>query len=368
MSRRPPSPDDGLDPHGFAALVAQYVEWRRVHHYSADTLRTARRPLQLFITWAAEHGLTRPTEVTKAILERYQHSLYHYRTAQDRPLGIATQCQHLSALRAFFTHLTQHNVLLYNPAAALQLPRQEKRLPRHLLSVAEIERVLNTIDLTDPLGVRDRAILETLYSTGMRRAELVHLQLNDLDIERGLVTIRCGKGKKDRVIPIGERALAWIEKYGDAVRPTLVVPPDAGWLFLGMQGEALSAKRLSQLAHDHIARAHLGKGGACHLFRHSMATLMLERGADVRYIQQILGHAHLSTTAIYTQVAIRKLKEVHDATHPGAHLRRAAHTEDHPPPGDASTLPDAEARAKLLTTLRHSSGQALAAEAEDEDP
>jgi integrase/recombinase XerD len=362
MTRRPRSPDDGLDPHGFAALVVQYFDWLRIHHYSEDTIRTARHSLKLFTTWAAERGLTRPTDCTTAILERYQCWLYHRRTAQDRPLGIHTQCQHLTALRAFFKYLARQHVVLYDAAAALQLPRREKRLPRHLLSVADVEQVLNTIDLSDPLGVRDRAILETLYSTGMRRLELVHLQLNDLDIERGLVTIRCGKGKKDRVVPIGERALAWIEKYCHVVRPELVVPPDEGWLFLGTQGEVLSAKRLSQLAHDHLARANLGKGGSCHIFRHSMATLMLEHGADVRYIQQLLGHSHLSSTEIYTHVAIRKLKAVHDATHPGAHLRRATETGDGSRETGEKAAPDesdAEARAELLSRL--------AAEADDDE-
>jgi integrase/recombinase XerD len=322
MRRRPRLPEDGPDPQSFAVLIAEYFEWMRVHQYSEDTIRTARHSLKLFTTWAAERGLSRPVECTTMILERYQRYLYHYRTAQDRPLGIHTQCQHLTALRALFKYLARQHVVLYNAAAALELPRREKRLPRQLLSAAEVEHVLNSIDLADPLGLRDRAMLETLYSTGMRRLELSHLQLNDLDRERGLVTIRCGKGKKDRVIPIGERALAWIEKYLDVLRPDLLVPPDLGWLFLGTRGERLSAKRLSQLAHDHIARANLGKGGSCHVFRHSMATLMLEHGADVRYIQQMLGHAHLTSTQLYTQVSIRALKAVHEATHPGARLRR----------------------------------------------
>jgi integrase/recombinase XerD len=322
MRRRPRSPEDGPDPQSFAALIAEYFEWMRVHQYSEDTIRTARHSLKLFTTWAAERGLTRPAECTTVILERYQRWLYHYRTAQDRPLGIHAQCQHLTALRAFFKYLARQHAVLYNAAAALELPRREKRLPRQILSAAEVEHVLNSIDLADPLGLRDRAMLETLYSTGMRRLELVRLQLNDLDRERGLVTIRCGKGKKDRVIPIGERALAWIEKYLEVLRPALLVPPDQGWLFLGTKGEVLSTKRLSQLAHDHIARANLGKGGSCHVFRHSMATLMLEHGADVRYIQQMLGHAHLTSTQLYTQVSIRALKAVHEATHPGARLRR----------------------------------------------
>ena len=176
-------------------------------------------------------------------------------------------------------------------------------------------------NLADPLGLRDRAILETLYSTGMRRLELINLKLYDLDTERGTILIRQGKGKKDRVIPIGDRALAWTQKYLEKSRPKLVAEPDDGTVFLTAQGEPFSRDHLSDAVRTHILAAQLGKTGACHLFRHTMATLMLEGGADIRFIQQMLGHADLSTTQIYTQVSIRLLKQIHSATHP-AHLHK----------------------------------------------
>ncbi|MGH8241662.1 MAG: tyrosine-type recombinase/integrase, partial [Steroidobacteraceae bacterium] len=159
-------------------------------------------------------------------------------------------------------------------------------------------------------------ILETLYSTGMRRRELMGLSLFDLDRERGTVMIRQGKGKKDRMIPIGERAVRWIDRYQNEVRPGFVVR-DHATLFLTHTGEPFTPNRLTQLVREYIRAADLGKSGSCHLFRHTMATLMLENGADIRYIQAMLGHAELSTTQIYTQVSIRKLKEIHSATHPG---------------------------------------------------
>jgi integrase/recombinase XerD len=197
----------------------------------------------------------------------------------------------------------------------------EKRLPKHVLTANEADRVLNQANVADPLGVRDRAILETFYSTGMRRSELASLKLYDLDIERGTVMIRLGKGKKDRMIPIGARALAWIDKYVIEVRPALVREPDDGTLFLSNLNEAFTRNRLTQMVREYVDAASLGKRGACHLFRHTMATLMLENGADIRFIQQMLGHAELSTTQIYTQVSIRKLKEIHSLTHP-ARLER----------------------------------------------
>jgi integrase/recombinase XerD len=192
----------------------------------------------------------------------------------------------------------------------------EKRLPKHVLTISEAEQVMMQTNVTDPLGIRDRAILETLYSTGMRRMELINLNLYDLDIDRGTIMIRQGKGKKDRMIPIGERAVAWIEKYKNETRPMLAYEPDEGVLFLTNNGEPFTSNRLTQLVRNYVNAAEIGKKGACHLFRHTMATLMLENGADIRFIQQMLGHADLSTTQIYTQVSIRQLKAIHEATHP----------------------------------------------------
>ena len=156
----------------------------------------------------------------------------------------------------------------------------------------------------------------------MRRFELINLKLYDIDAERGTIMIRQGKGKKDRMVPVGERALAWVEKYLTDVRPSLVVEPDEGTVFLTNQYEPFTKNRLTQLVRNYVDAADIGKKGACHLFRHTMATLMLENGADIRFIQQMLGHARLDTTQIYTQVSIRKLKEIHSVTHPSAKLKR----------------------------------------------
>jgi integrase/recombinase XerD len=146
--------------------------------------------------------------------------------------------------------------------------------------------------------------------------ELANLKLYELDTERGTVTIRQGKGKKDRVIPIGDRAAAWLDKYILEARPHLVVEPDDRTVFLSNAGEPFCLDHLSDLVRTYVDAAEIGKRGSCHMFRHSMATLMLENGADIRYIQQMLGHADLKTTQIYTQVSIRQLKRIHSATHP----------------------------------------------------
>jgi integrase/recombinase XerD len=139
--------------------------------------------------------------------------------------------------------------------------------------------------------------------------------------------IRQGKGKKDRMVPIGNRALKWIERYTSEVRPRLLLDPNDATLFLTHLGEAFTTNRLTQMVREYVDSADIGKRGSCHLFRHTMATLMLENGADVRFIQAMLGHAKLETTQIYTQVSIRKLKEIHEATHPAKDERSEARPE-----------------------------------------
>jgi integrase/recombinase XerD len=327
MARRGPKrkmpvlPGDASDPHGMTASLAAFLEWSAVTGRAERTVRGLRFNAITFLLWCEQRGITRPMEVTRPILLRYQRHLYHYRTKAGRPLTFRSQNMALSAVRLFFRYLSKSNLLLYNPAADMDLPRSEKRLPRYVLTAGEAEAVLNATDLRLPMGVRDRAIMEVFYSTGIRRSELIRLQLYDLDVGRGTVMIRQGKGKKDRVIPIGDRALAWVDKYLRDVRPELVVEPSDGTLFLSASGEALSGNRLSQMVKDYLDASGIGKSGACHLFRHTMATLMLENGADIRFIQAMLGHAELSTTQIYTQVSIRKLKEIHTATHPAKMTR-----------------------------------------------
>jgi integrase/recombinase XerD len=150
----------------------------------------------------------------------------------------------------------------------------------------------------------------------MRRMELLGLKLYDLDQERGTVFVRQGKGKKDRMIPMGARAFGWVRRYLDEVRPSLSLTPDDGIVFLTNVGLVFEPNRLTQLVRDYVDAAEIGKTGSCHLFRHTCATLMLENGADIRFIQQLLGHEKLETTQIYAQVSIRMLKEVHTRTHP----------------------------------------------------
>jgi integrase/recombinase XerD len=165
-------------------------------------------------------------------------------------------------------------------------------------------------------GIRDKAILELLYSTGIRRTELCNLEMVDLSLGGLTVFVRKGKGGKDRLLPLGERAAKWIQHYLDHVRTELLLSIHEPHVFLTDYGEPFSESRLGDKVKRYLRKSEIDVPGSCHLLRHAMATHMMENGADIRYIQAMLGHSDLSTTEIYTHVSIRKLQEVHAATHP----------------------------------------------------
>jgi integrase/recombinase XerD len=310
--------------------VQQWLATLEARNYSPGSIALRERQMRLFLLWCNERGLSTPAEITVAVVERYQRSLYHQKDERGKRLSFRAQRDRLATLRRFFRWMAKARHVEMSPCETLELPRVEQRLPRGVLTVAQVESVLAVPDVGTPMGIRDRAIVETLYSTGIRRQEICNLTIHDLDLERGTLIVRQGKGKKDRMIPIGQRAVLWITKYVDEVRPLLVSEPDDGVVFLTRNREPFSGYRMAELVRDLIDDAQVGKKGACHLFRHTMATLMLEGGADIRFIQAMLGHARITSTEVYTQVAIAKLKEIHEATHPGAKLERppAEHIEN----------------------------------------
>ena len=331
------------------AMMRDHLHALAVQNYSVHTVQNRRVHIGFFIQWCKVRGLSEPVEVTRPVLERYQRHLFHYRKKNGEPLSFRWQHSCLVPLRVWFRWMTRQNHILHNPASELELPRLGRVLPKNIFSAHEVERIMQLCDLADPIGLRDRAVLEVLYSTGIRRLETIQLKLYDLSLDRGLILVRQGKGKKDRYVPIGERAIAWLEKYVREGRPQLAIEPDDMSVFLTAQGEPFSRDHLTWTVKDRVDAAKLGKTGSCHLFRHTMATLMHEGGADIRYIQQMLGHEDIKTTQIYTQVAIRALQQIHAATHPGAMLERGEN------PSTKATNPDAE---PLL--------QMLAADAEDD--
>ena len=307
---------DRSDPHNLADYADQYLEALAVRNYTTKTVEGRRYAVNVFLSWCQERELARAADITKPILESFLRYLHRYRKANGKPLGFSTRYNQIVAVKDLFRWLCRSNFMLFNPASELDLPRPEKRLPEEPLTISQVEMVLSQPDLSDPLGVRDRAILELFYSSGIRRTELTRLQESDLNRERCTLQIRQGKGKKDRVVPVGQRALTWLERYSDEVRPQLQLDPSEHALFLSSYGESINPDVLGRKVTAYIKQADIGRQGSCHLFRHTCATHMLEGGADTRFIQQLLGHAKLETTQIYTEVSIKQLQEVHARTHP----------------------------------------------------
>jgi integrase/recombinase XerD len=326
-------------PEALAAWIRRYLESLKVTHASVINLRVRRSQLARFNAWCAEHGITTPKSVTHAHVAQFQRYLFYARKPDGSPYAINGQLSVLNNVQAFFRWMVRHRHLQSNPAADLDLPKKNAHHLREPLNAVEVEKIFALPDITVPYGLRDRAILEVFYATGIRRQELANLMVRDIDNERGTLMVRQGKGRKDRFLPMGERALAWVEKYQREARPQLLLidgkghtnaasDPKEPRLFLNQYGQAISAYALSWRIRRYFNEAGINKTGACHLFRHSMATAMLDNGADLRHVQEMLGHSMIATTQIYTHVSIARLTAVHAATHPAARLLRTLEDDE----------------------------------------
>ena len=300
----------------FAGLRDAYLADLFSLNYRQSTIDGRRKDLRHFLEWGHARSLDRAEGITRRHLESYRRYLANWRKSNGKPLGVSTQRGRLSVVKDFFRWLCKRDYLPANPASELEMPRPEKQLPEEALTEYQVKAILAQPDVKDPLGVRDRAMMELFYSTGVRRGELVKLELNDLNRERETLHLRHTKGRKDRIIPVGQRALEWLERYLDEVRPRLEVDANEAALFLTGYGGGFNPDVLGRQVSKYIAQAEIGRSGGCHLFRHTCATHMLEAGADIRMIQQLLGHEKLETTAIYTEVSILQLQAVHRRCHP----------------------------------------------------
>jgi integrase/recombinase XerD len=313
--------DDGLDrsePDNMASLHDVWLRWMIERNLSQSAVTCRRQAIAEFLRWAAERDVSRVEQVNRPILESYQRYLWRRKGRCGKPLAMGTQLQRLGAIQSFFSWLVKQHHLEANPASDLELPRDRaRRLPRGFKR-EEIASIMAMPDISDALGVRDRAILELLYATGIRRQELTGIDFDDLDRAADLLTIRHGKGDRERLVPVGARALHWLDRYLEEVRPRLEYSPLESAFFLTGYGERFSPGSLSHLVSVTIQKAGIEGRGSCHRFRHACATHMLKGGADSRFIQQLLGHASAETTAIYTAVDITLLREIHAKTHPSA--------------------------------------------------
>ena len=233
-----------------------------------------------------------------------------------RGLSSSTISRNLSAIRSFHKYLIRENFSQKNPSEGVDSPRLWRKLPV-VLNIEEIEKLLDQPEGADPLSVRDKAILEALYATGLRISELINLKRSNLLFEIGCVRI-LGKGNKERIVPIGEVAIDWVKRYLKEFRPDLInsKSKSGDYLFLNARGNRLTRMGVYKILRKYVNKAGIKKKVSPHTLRHSFATHLLEGGADLRAVQEMLGHADISTTQVYTQVDREYLKEVHRSFHP----------------------------------------------------
>jgi integrase/recombinase XerD len=276
--------------------------------FSKNTIEAYSHGLNRFSDHLREKGIGQWAKVTKFDVKAFLLSL------KRRGLSIKTLLRNLAAIRSFFKFLMQEGILEVNPIEELESPKTAKTLPK-VLSLKEVELLLEQPNLQTPLGIRDRAMLELLYATGMRVSELIQLPMNQINLEGGYVII-FGKGSKERIVPLGSEAMKWVTLYLKSVRESLARGREDPSLFINRLGKGMSRQRFWKNLKAYGQKAGIRKRITPHLLRHSFASHLLERGADLRSVQMMLGHVDISTTQIYTHVTGERLKRIHQRYHP----------------------------------------------------
>ena len=282
-------------------------------NFSAQTLRAYRNDLHQYLSFLNAEGCRSFGDVTRLLLRKF----LAFQKKQD--YSKTTIARKFVSIRSFYKFLCREGVLEFNPVESIRTPKLNRNLPE-FMSINETETLLNIPDLNTLLGIRDSAMMETLYSTGMRVSELAGLDVSDVDFSGGVVKVK-GKGKKERLLPIGNHALNAIQTYmdkrnsGSSVR---VSSRNSKALFLNNRGGRLTERSVARMLEKYVKKAGMNLKISPHTFRHSFATHLLDRGADLRSVQEFLGHANLSTTQIYTHITTERLKEVYNKAHPRA--------------------------------------------------
>lgn len=297
-----------------ALWQGRFRDFLELNQWAARTIEDYVRRLKPLFAFLEAEGVRILPEVTREHLEAYRTQLF-YREFRGRKLSLGAQANHVSTLKAFFRFLFEDRYLLVNPALALKHPKLPQYLPKRLPSERELARVLLTPDVSQPLGLRNRAILEVLYASAVRNTELRDLVLADYLRERRELAVRCGKGGRSRLVPLGEVAAAWLERYLLEGRPWLAGPKSRE-LFLTCRGRRLLRTDVGRIVARATEAAGLKEPLTPHQFRHACATHMLRRGARIRHLQALLGHSTLQSTQRYTRVEIEDLHRVHRKFHP----------------------------------------------------
>jgi integrase/recombinase XerD len=300
--------------------ASRYIDEMRARNWSEGTIAQYTKCFAEFAAFVAKNHEAAQSirDITPEIIAAYQLWLCKRQSRFGGTLSVATQRAFLVALRSLFAWCAEERIVMLDPTRNLELPKVGRRLPRGVLSPKEMRQLLRQPDLGTWAGLRDRAILETFYSAGIRNSELRHLRACDIDLDRGYLTVIQGKYKKDRVVPLGKVAAHFIREYLTKARPHMLRGADTPEtaLFLSIHGRALGCSTLEAIFQKYTKLANLGKRVHPHALRHTCATAMLRGRADIRYIQQMLGHESLSSTEIYTHVEMSDLKAVHARSHP----------------------------------------------------
>jgi len=294
------------------ARLRSYVHFLRLEkNASPNTVESYRRDLERFLSFLDDAGIESPEEAGEETVSRF------IRLLGELGLSARSVSRNLTAIRMFYRFLISEKEASTDPTRNLDAPRLARTLP-DVLNPGEIGAIIGQPDAAEPLGLRDRAILETLYATGIRVTELTTLKKQNVFPDEQFVRVM-GKGSKERIVPIGRSALGWIARYLAEVRPQLTGPrarTDA--LFVNSRGGALSRMTVWSMVRSYTEKSGIGKAVHPHTFRHSFATHLLEGGADLRSVQEMLGHVSISTTQIYTHIDREYLREVHRTYHPRA--------------------------------------------------
>lgn len=297
-------------------LIEKYCYHLLTLNYTKKTIQSQRLYLNRFLKYLGEMNIGEITGVTKDTVRDYQTHLFEEFNSRGEPNSVSAQNRNMQAVKSFFRFLCENDYLVGDPAKDISYAREPKRLPRSILTQGEMRKLLHSPDTKTALGYRDRTILEILYSTGIRKEELLNILLTDVDYNEGFIRINAGKGKKDRVVPLGKIACRYLENYIKGVRPALIRNPYNNHLFLSLRGNRLSKNMIWEIVKTYSQKAKIKKNISPHTFRHTCATLMLRNNANIRHIQELLGHSSLDSTQVYASVSITDLKEVHSRCHP----------------------------------------------------
>jgi len=301
-------------------LTERYLAWLIATRYSAASLKGYSADLEWFLRYLEAHGIERIADVTTEILEDYSLRLREQRNTvhEDRKISLAHVLHRLFTVKQFFGWLMEQMIVLVNPAEDLELPKLPVTLPQTILTQKEAQRLMDAPELKSPIGYRDKAILEVVYSTGIRISELFHLKVSDFDPQNQTLFVREGKGGKDRILSVTQIAVGYLKEYIARVRPRFVknLKHDDGILFLNYTGTPLSLSSMSHVFKRTTKAAGIDKRVSAMVLRHSIASHLLENGMNIRYIQDFMGHAKLSTTQIYSKVTLTGLRKMYNKSHP----------------------------------------------------